>query len=171
MQLETSFEISRDPADIAQRLNRDETLLSDSVFLGANEAASLVGSGIDWSIRRAWDSLRVELLVGRLVIHARLEGTRIPEEALGPLGGVLQPREPIQMGGAVWVSEPGVGSLVLDEFQIRGVPFPRQMVGRLAHLMAGASADGNFAIAIPATVAFIRVSPEGMWLVKPRESR
>src|SRR5207249_5367377 len=33
----------------------------DSVVLSANEVAAMIGSGIDWSVRKSFDSLRVEL--------------------------------------------------------------------------------------------------------------
>ena len=38
MQLETNFEVARDPADVAQSLNRDETLLR--LFPGDSEIVS-----------------------------------------------------------------------------------------------------------------------------------
>src|SRR5437879_9486724 len=45
----------------------------DSVVLTPNEMASLIGAGIDWNVRKMYDSLRVELQEGKLVLHARLE--------------------------------------------------------------------------------------------------
>src|SRR2546425_11941677 len=43
----------------------------DSVVLSPNEIAAMVGSGIDWSVRKSFDSLRVELLEGRVAVYCR----------------------------------------------------------------------------------------------------
>src|SRR2546427_2141855 len=43
----------------------------DSVVLTPNEMASLIGAGIDWNVRKMYDSLRVELQEGKLILHAR----------------------------------------------------------------------------------------------------
>ena len=61
----------------------------DSVVLTPNEMASLIGSGIDWTVRRGFDSLRVELLDGTFAVHARLETRVLPRDALGPFAGML----------------------------------------------------------------------------------
>src|SRR5512134_3534235 len=45
----------------------------DSIVLSANEMASLIGGGIDWRVRKTFDSLRVELLDGTFAVHARLD--------------------------------------------------------------------------------------------------
>ena len=52
----------------------------DSVVLTPNEMASVVGNGIDWTVRKMFDSLRVELLDGRFAVSARLDTRRIPAE-------------------------------------------------------------------------------------------
>lgn len=80
-------ELARRP----ERTGRDED--PDSVVLTPNEVASLIGSGMDWTVRRTFDSLRVELLDGALAIHARLDTRAFPVEALGPLAGMLKPRD------------------------------------------------------------------------------
>src|SRR5690349_22100261 len=48
----------------------------DSVILSPNEIASMIGSGIDWSVRKSFDSLRVELLdeIGRASCRERVWG-------------------------------------------------------------------------------------------------
>ena len=65
----------------------------DSVVLSPNEVASLIGGGVDWTVRKTFDSLRVELLNGAIAVHARLDTRRMPREALGVLAGVeIDPR-------------------------------------------------------------------------------
>src|SRR5260370_39687052 len=71
----------------------------DSVILTPNEVASLIGSGIDWSVRKMYDSLRVELQEGTLVLHARLDTRALPPGTLGPFAGMFGPREPLRMAG------------------------------------------------------------------------
>src|SRR2546427_11834460 len=71
----------------------------DSVVLSPNEVAALIGSGLDWSGRKTFDSLRGELLEGALAVHCRLDTRAIPPGALGPLGPVLNPMEPLPLGG------------------------------------------------------------------------
>ena len=46
---------------------------ADSVVLNANEVASLIGRGIDWNVRKAFDSLRVELMDIRAHAESREE--------------------------------------------------------------------------------------------------
>src|SRR5438132_12712157 len=53
----------------------------DSVVLSANEVASLIGSSMDWSVRKSFDSVRVELSEGSLAVHCRLDAQRA--ESLG----------------------------------------------------------------------------------------
>ncbi|HSD31881.1 MAG TPA: hypothetical protein VLB49_08230, partial [Gemmatimonadales bacterium] len=80
----------------------------DSVVLTPNEMASLVGSGIDWSVRRSFDSLRVELGEGVLAVQARLDTRLSPPETLGPLRGLLSDREPLRIAGPVAILRPGL---------------------------------------------------------------
>ena len=79
----------------------------DSVVLSPNEMASLIGSGIDWSVRKTFDSLRVELFEGSLAIHARLDTRALPPGTLGPLAGFVGEREPLRLGGTLAIVRPG----------------------------------------------------------------
>ena len=69
----------------------------DSVILTPNEMASLIGAGIDWNVRKMYDSMRVELQEGKLVVHARLDTRSLPPGTLGPFSGMVGPREPLRM--------------------------------------------------------------------------
>src|SRR5256714_13798460 len=61
----------------------------DSVVLSANEVASLIGSSMDWSVRKSFDSLRVELSEGSLAVPCRLDTRVVAPAALGPIAGLL----------------------------------------------------------------------------------
>jgi len=138
----------------------------DSVVLTANEAASLIGLGLDWAVRRALDSLRVELLDGRLALYTRLETARLPDEALGPFAGTLEVSEPIRLGGTIAIEEPGQGRLLVDEFRVRTFEFPRSAVTRLVRRVAPAEPDGSLLVAVPPAIAGVRITPQGVTLYR-----
>lgn len=140
----------------------------DSVVLNANETAALVGSGIDWTVRRSFDSLRVELLEGRLAVHARLDTKLIPQEALGPLHGLLAEREPLRIAGPVAIGRPGIVWWTVRELSLRGFPFPAPAVRSLARQAAGADSSGAVAIRVDPAIADVRVHPAGVVLYRKR---
>lgn len=142
----------------------------DSVILSANEAAALVGSGIDWTVRRSFDSLRIELLEGTLAVHARLDTRLIPPEALGPLHGLLAEREPLRIAGPVEVRSPGILRWTVRELSLRGFAFPSPAVRSLARQAAGADADGSVAIRVDPAIADVRVHPAGVVLYRRRRA-
>ncbi|HYC32954.1 MAG TPA: hypothetical protein VEB59_11750, partial [Gemmatimonadales bacterium] len=82
---------------------------ADSVMLSPAEAASLVGSGLDPTLRKQLDSLQVRLLDGEIALTARLRTARLPQEAVGPLAVALREREPIEATGTLRVVTPGQG--------------------------------------------------------------
>ena len=61
----------------------------DSVVLTPNEMASLIGGGIDWTVRKGFDSLRVELMDGSIAVDARLDTRVLPRVAVGPAARVV----------------------------------------------------------------------------------
>src|ERR1044072_1827767 len=62
----------------------------DSVVLTPNEMASLIGAGIDWNVRKMYDSLRVELQEGTLILHARLDKRARPRRPAAGAPGALR---------------------------------------------------------------------------------
>lgn len=140
----------------------------DSVILSPNEMAALIGKGIDWSVRKTFDSLRVELLEGTLAVHARLDTKLIPEEALGPLRGLLAAREPIRIAGPIAILRPGIARWTVRELALRGFPFPPPAVTTLAKETAGADSEGGVAIAVDRAIADVAVHPGGVVLYRRR---
>lgn len=142
----------------------------DSVLLNANEVASLIGRGIDWSVRKAFDSLRVELMDGTLAVDTRLDTRVIPASELGPLQGMLAPREPLRMVGTLTVGRPGVARWTVTELSLRGFPFPAPAVRAMTRRMAGADTSGAVPVQLSPGVARIVVNPVGVILYR-RASR
>ncbi len=138
----------------------------DSVVLSANEVASWVGGGIDWSVRRTFDSLRVELRTDTLVLHARLDTRAVPPEALGPFGGMVEPREPLRIVGSVDVPASGLARFRVAGLRLRDFDFPPVAVRQLAQRVAGADADGGYLMPVPPAVRDLAVRPEGLVLYR-----
>jgi hypothetical protein len=137
----------------------------DSVVLTPNEMASLIGSGIDWRVRKTFDSLRVELLDGTFAVHARLDTRALPPEALGPLAGLVQPREPLRLGGTLTILRPGTARFTIKEISLRGIAFPGPAVKSIARQMAGAE-DGAIPVQVDRAVADIAIHPTGVVLYR-----
>ena len=142
----------------------------DSVVLTPNEMASLIGSGIDWTVRRGFDSLRVELLDGTFAVHARLETRVLPRDALGPFAGMLAEREPLRIAGPIVIARPGEARWTIRELSLRGFPFPAQAVKQVARQVAGAGADGAVPIVVDRAIADVVVHPTGVVLYRRRRA-
>lgn len=138
----------------------------DSVVLTANEVASWVGGGIDWRVRQTFDSLRVELRPDTLVLHARLDTRALPPEALGPFGGLVEPREPLRIAGPVSVVAPGVAEFRVSALVLRDFEFPGVAVRRLAERVAGANENGGFFVPLPVAARDLALGPAGLVLYR-----
>jgi hypothetical protein len=140
----------------------------DSVVLSANEIASLVGSGIDWSVRKSFDSLRVELFEGSLAVHCRLDTKVIPPDVLGPFAAMLNPMEPLRIAGPLRIERPGIARWTIKELSLRGMAFPSVMVTQLAQRMAGADADGAVPLRVSPGFQDVAIHPTGVVLYRTR---
>ena len=138
----------------------------DSVVLSANEVASLIGGSLDWSVRKSFDSLRVELLEGSIAVYCRLDTRTLPPDVLGPLGAMLDPFEPLRLAGPVHIERPGLARWRVDEIALRGVAFPTEIVTALARRVAGADSTG--AVPLPVSPAFrsMAIHPAGVILYR-----
>lgn len=141
----------------------------DSVILTPNEMAALVGRGIDWTVRRTFDSLRVELLDGEFAVHARLDTSRLPPDALGPFRGMLGSREPFRIAGPLTIERPGRARWRVRELSLRGFTFPGPVTRELARRVAGAS-DGAVPIHVDRAVADLDIQPTGVVLYRRARS-
>ena len=138
----------------------------DSVVLTPNEVASLIGSSIDWRVRKTYDSLRVELLEGSLAVHARLDTRALPPDALGPFASFVQPREPLRLGGTLEIARPGTALFTVREISLRGIAFPGPAVKSIARQTAGANADGAIPLQVDRAISRIVIHPTGVVLYR-----
>jgi len=149
-----------------EKVSRLETTAGpDSVILTPNEVASLIGSGIDWSVRKLYDSLRVELQEGRLVLHARLDTRALPPGTLGPFAGMFGEHEPLRMAGTLAVERPGLARYTIKEISLRGIEIPGPMVHSIASQMAGA-ANGAIPLKLDPSISDVAVHPTGVVLYR-----
>jgi len=133
----------------------------DSVVLSAAELAALVADGLDAPARAALDSLAVVLEPDRFTLTAQVRTARLGRELLGPLAGMLAPREPLRMTGGAVLARPGVVAWRPDEIAVRDVPFPAALVPRLVNAITGGT-DGSVPLAVPETVGAVRIRGDGV---------
>jgi hypothetical protein len=138
---------------------------ADSVVLSAAETASLIGNGLDPSVRRQLDSLEVRLLDGQIEIGARVATANLPRSALGPLALALHDHERIRAAGPVSVIGAGRGQWRIERLNLAGVPLPVDAIRPLLDRTFGQQA---LPIAIPAGVTDIRIRPSGAVLFGAR---
>jgi hypothetical protein len=143
----------------------------DSVVLSANEVAAMIGSGIDWSVRKSFDSLRVELLEGKLAVHCRLDTRVIPPDAIGPLAGMLNPMEPLRIAGPLRIGPPGTARFTVQELSLRGFPFPAPLVKQLSQRVAGADSSGAVPLRVSPAFVEVAIHPTGVVLYRQRRTR
>lgn len=138
----------------------------DSVILSPNEMASLIGSSIDWNVRKMYDSLRVELREQSLVIHARLDTRALPPGTLGPFAGMVGDHEPMQLGGTLSIDRPGTALFTIQEIVLKGFSFPGPMVQSIAKQVAGARSDGSIPLKVDPAVSDVVIHPTGVVLYR-----
>ena len=137
---------------------------SDSVVLNASEVASMIGSGLDPSLRNQLDSLQVELQDGSVLVKARLATARLPKELVGPLAMALRPTEPIAAAGPLKVVAPRTAEWSVRSFSIRNIPLPGEAVPKLMAKALGDPKRRTVPVRIPDGIREIRVRPSGMTL-------
>jgi hypothetical protein len=137
---------------------------ADSVVLTPSEVASLIGAGLDPSLRRQLDSLQVELQDGAVAVNAKLATSRLPRELTGPLAIALREREPVQAAGPITVTGPGKAEWAVRSFRIREFPIPRDAVPKLVAKAFGDTARRTIPVRIPEGIREIRVRPSGATL-------
>jgi hypothetical protein len=138
---------------------------ADSVILTPAEVASMIGVGLDPSVRSQLDSLQVELLDGSIGVSALLSTARLPRELTGPLAIALRPKERIEAAGPLKVVEPRRAEWAVHSFRIRDFPIPRDAVPKLVARALGDSTRRTVPIRIPAGIREIRIRPSGATLV------
>ena len=139
---------------------------ADSVILTPSEVASMIGVGLDPSVRSQLDSLEVQLLDGPIGVSALLSTARLPRELIGPLAVALRPKERIEAAGPLRVVGPRQAEWAVHSFRIRNFPIPRDAVPKLVSRALGDSSRSTVPIRIPAGIREIRIRPSGATLVR-----
>jgi hypothetical protein len=132
--------------------------------------ASMIGAGMDWNVRKMYDSLRVELQEGKIVVHARLNTHELPPGTLGPFAAMFGEHEPLRMGGTIAIERPGTGRLTVTDINLRGFEIPSAVVHQIAKQMAGASSGGGVPLKLDPTITDVAVHPSGVVLYKRRKA-
>jgi hypothetical protein len=135
------------------------------VVFTADEMAALIESRLDAGARRALDSFRVTLADDRVALEAALVTDVVGRDLLGPLGGFLEAREPLRLGGPARLATAGVLLWRPDEFVVRSLSVPPAAVPRLVDRLTGGD-DGAFHIEVPSTVGDVRIRPDGVTLYR-----
>jgi hypothetical protein len=140
----------------------------DRIELSADEMASIVRDRLTPSARRAIDSLNVILERDRFSLQGELLTDVFGRDLLGPLQGIIDPREPIRVSGSVEMRGPGVVAWEIDEFVISSFPFPGPAIPLLVDRLTGGS-DGVILIAVPPTVGDVRIRSDGVTFYRRAE--
>ena len=130
----------------------------ESVSMSAAEIASLIRNGLDPTGRRALDSLTVTLEDGRFVMRARLVTEVWGRDALGLLGGFLQPYEPLRVAGPARMERIGILAWEPLEFSVRSIPVPRVAIPPIVNRLTGGD-NGLILLGVPAGVTDVRIVP------------
>jgi hypothetical protein len=138
---------------------------ADSVVLSASEVASMIGAGLDPSLRSQLDSLQVELQDGSIAVKARLATARLPRELVGPLAVALRPTEPIEAAGPLEVVGPRKAEWAVRSFRVRNFPLPRDAVPQLVSKALGEPNRRTVPVRIPAGITEIRIRRTGATLI------
>ena len=133
----------------------------DRVMLSADEMASLIADRLSSDATRALDSISVTLERDRFVLDGMLQTEMFGRDLLGPLRGMIDPREPIRVAGPAEVRAPGVIGWVIDEFTIASFPFPGPAIPVLVDRLTG-GIGGMMLFAVPAEVDDVRIRPDGV---------
>jgi hypothetical protein len=143
---------------------------ADSVILTPSEVASMIGVGLDQSVRSQLDSLQVQLLDGSIGVSALLATARLPRELTGPLAVALRPKERVEAAGPLQVVAPRQAEWAVHSFRIRDFPIPRDAVPKLVSRALGDTTRRTVPIHIPAGIQEIRIRPSGATLIgAPRQ--
>jgi len=94
----------------------------------------------------------------------------VPPQALGPLAGILEPREPLRIAGPVTVVRPGRARFTVATLALRDIALPPLTVREIARRVIGAGEGGGFEVPVPVAVAAVAVRPAALVLYRSARS-
>jgi hypothetical protein len=115
------------------------------------EVASYIFERAGVSLPAASDSAQAAVIGDVLYVRAIVPMKEVAASgALGPLGGFLNDREPLTLGGTFHVIRPGLSEFQIREVKLRDFKVPGQIIPRLVkQLDRGPRPDGVSAAGIP----------------------
>jgi hypothetical protein len=121
--------------------------------LSASEVASYVFQTVARTIPSSADSAEAAVIGDVLYVRAVLPVREIAGTgALGPLGGLLNDRERLQLGGSFRVIRPGLSEFRVREIRLRDIKVPTGAIPRLVQQISrGNRPEGISPDALPVT--------------------
>jgi hypothetical protein len=136
----------------------------DSVIIAPAELASLVAEELQRTAAGAPDSVSVELRDREVAIRGQVSTDPIPAALREILGGVLNPREEVELAGPLGLQRAGVGEFEVRRVRVKGFPVPREMLDRLIGRYVPRRSGAAVLFDVPAHITGIRVTPRGVIL-------
>ncbi len=140
--------------------------------LKAAEIASYVFQTSGAALPASTDSAEAAVIDDVLYVRAIVPMKAIAGSgALGPLGGLLNDRERVSLGGSFRVVRPGLSEFVLRDVKLRDFSVPRAAIPRLVQQIsrgrrpAGIS-DNAVAVPTPTSLADVRIANRRVTLYK-----
>jgi hypothetical protein len=121
--------------------------------LTAGEVASYVFQSASGTLPTTADSVEAAVIGDALYVRAVLPMRDIAGSgALGPLAGLLNERERIQLGGSFHVIKPGLSEFQIREIKLRDFKVPKGAIPRIVtQISRGTRPEGVSADALPVT--------------------
>jgi hypothetical protein len=121
--------------------------------LTAGEVASYVFQSASGTLPTSADSVEAAVIGDALYVRAVLPMREIAGSgALGPLAGLLNERERIQLGGSFHVIRPGLSEFQIREIKLRDFKVPSGAIPRIiTQISRGSRPEGVASNALPVT--------------------
>jgi hypothetical protein len=140
--------------------------------LTASEVASYVFQTVARTIPASADSAEAAVIGDALYVRAVLPVREIAGTGvLGPLGGLLNDRERLQLGGTFRVIRPGLSEFEVREIKLRDFKVPSGAIPRLVQQISRGNrpegvAPNALAVTTPRTLADVRITNGRVTLYK-----
>jgi hypothetical protein len=140
--------------------------------LTASEVASYVFQTVARTIPQSADSAEAAVVGDALYVRAVLPVREIAGTGvLGPLGGLLNDRERLQLGGTFHVIRPGLSEFEVREIKLRDFKVPTGAIPRLVQQISRGNrpegvAPNALAVTTPRTLADVRITNGRVTLYK-----
>ncbi|HKH93567.1 MAG TPA: hypothetical protein VKA54_17320 [Gemmatimonadaceae bacterium] len=140
--------------------------------LSASEVASYVFQTVARTIPASADSAEAAVIGDALYVRAVLPMREIAGTGvLGPLAGLLNDRERLQLGGSFRVIRPGLSEFEVREIKLRDFNVPRGAIPRLVQQISRGNrpegvAPNALAVTTPRSLADVRIANGRVTLYK-----